>query len=153
MTGAITKATRESGFAMTTGQARRYLCDATIIPVVLGGNSEILDVGREARTYTVGMRRAIKTRDRGCVWDNCDRPAGWCEVHHADWWHRDLGETNVKTGVLLCGFHHDEIHRGEWVIRFAADGRPEPIPPKWIDPEQKPRRNQLHHLRDLIDTS
>ena len=76
MTGQIEKATRENGFPMTTGEARRYLCDAKIVPVVLGGDSEILDVGRDRRTYTRAMRRAIKARDRGCVWDGCDRPAG-----------------------------------------------------------------------------
>ena len=152
ITGHISKATGESGFARTTRQARRYLCDANIIPVVLGGDSEILDVGRASRTYTRGMRRAITARDRGCIWHGCDRPANWCDIHHAKWWVRDLGETNVHTGVLLCGFHHDQIHKGEWVIRFAADGRPELIPPRWIDKDQKPRRNQLHHLRELVDT-
>ena len=62
--GEIAKATRESGFPVSTGQARRYLCEAQIIPVVLGGGSEVLDVGRSRRTYTRGMRRAIKARDR-----------------------------------------------------------------------------------------
>ncbi|QNK81318.1 HNH endonuclease signature motif containing protein [Nakamurella sp. PAMC28650] len=147
----ISKATSESGFAMTTGQARRYLCDANIIPIVLGADSEILDVGRARRTYTRGMRRAIKARDRGCIWDGCDRPANWCDVHHSNWWARDLGETNVETGVLLCSFHHDEIHKAEWVIRFAEDGRPELIPPPWIDRSQRPRRNEMHHLRDLVE--
>ncbi len=126
--GEIAKETRESGFPMSTRQARRYLCDAQILPVVLGGGSEILDVGRSRRTSTRGMRRAIKVRDRGCVWSGCDRPANWCDVHPVDWFVRDLGETNVHTGVLLCGFHHDEIHQAQWTIRFAADGHPEPIP-------------------------
>ena len=151
MAGQIEKATRENGFPMTTGAARRYLCDAKIIPVVLGGDSEILDVGRERRTYTRAMRRAIRARDRGCVWDGCDRPTNWCEIHHVNYWKRDLGETNVKTGALLCDFHHDEIHKDRWTIRFAEDGRPELIPPPWIDPEQQPRRNQTHHFRDVLD--
>ncbi|QNK82633.1 hypothetical protein [Nakamurella sp. PAMC28650] len=34
--GEIAKATRESGFPVSTGQARRYLFDAQILPVVLG---------------------------------------------------------------------------------------------------------------------
>ena len=105
VTGEISKATRESGFSMTTGEARRYLCDARVIPVVLGGKGEILDVGREMRTFSRGMRRAIKARDRGCIWDGCDRPANWCDIHHVQWWKRDFGETSVANGVLLCGFH------------------------------------------------
>ncbi len=31
----------------------------------------------------------------------------------------------MATGVLLCGFHHAEIHQSRWSIIFAADGRPE----------------------------
>ena len=46
-------------------------------------------------------------------------------------------------GCLLCRHHHTEIHREEWVIRMAADGLPEFIPPRWIDSQQKPRRNTL----------
>ena len=62
-----------------------------------------------------------------------------------NWFVWDLGETNVHTGVLLCGFHHDEIHQAQWTIRFAADGHPELIPPPWIDKGQRSRRNQMHH--------
>ncbi len=79
LTGEVSRATRESGVSMTTGEARRYLCDANIVPVVLGGagwcwvvlggRGEMLDVGRSSRTYSVGMRRAIRARDRGCVWE------------------------------------------------------------------------------------
>ncbi|SDO87261.1 protein of unknown function [Nakamurella panacisegetis] len=151
MHGEITQATRESGYAMTPAQARRYLCDAKIIPVVLGGQGEILDVGRAMRTFTRGMRRAITARDRGCVWDGCDRPATWCDIHHVNWWERDLGDTSTANGVLLCGYHHREIHRSEWQIRFDDHGHPETIPPKWTDPEQRPRRNRLHHIREMLD--
>jgi hypothetical protein len=41
---------------------------------------------------------------------------------------------------LLCGFHHDRIDTGGWQITMR-DGVPWFIPPAWIDPEQKPRRN------------
>jgi Domain of unknown function DUF222. len=45
---------------MLTGQLlspetiRRIACDATIIPVVLGTDSEVLDVGRARRLFTPG---------------------------------------------------------------------------------------------------
>jgi hypothetical protein len=38
---------------------RRVACDATIIPVVLGSKSEILDVGRPRRLFTPGLLRAL----------------------------------------------------------------------------------------------
>lgn len=35
------------------------------------------------------------------------------------------------------------IHHTPWIVRIR-DGRPEFIPPKWIDPERKPLRNTIH---------
>ena len=46
-----------AGTAMLTGQLlapetiRRIACDATIIPVVLGADSEVLDIGRARRLF------------------------------------------------------------------------------------------------------
>jgi len=48
--------------------------------------------------------------------------------------------------VLLCPYHHTQIHHGHWQIRRADDGIPELIPPTWIDPNRTPRRNLLHHF-------
>jgi hypothetical protein len=41
---------------------------------------------------------------------------------------------------MLCRAHHRLIHHSGWIVRIR-DGLPEFIPPKWIDPQQKPRRN------------
>lgn len=49
-------------------------CDAKIIPVVLGGKSETLDVGCAMRTVPLSIRRALVARDRGCAFPGCDRP-------------------------------------------------------------------------------
>jgi hypothetical protein len=43
------------------------LCDADIVPVVLGGRGEVLDVGRAMRTATPAIRRAVTARDKGCA--------------------------------------------------------------------------------------
>jgi hypothetical protein len=42
--------------------------------------------------------------------------------------------------------HHTPIHHGDWAVRMAVDGRPEFLPPTWVDPERKPLRNHLHRL-------
>jgi Domain of unknown function (DUF222) len=139
----------DGGTLLSPGATRRLLCDAAVIPAVLGGNSEVLDVGRSTRTFTTATRRAIALRDQGCVWPGCDRPPSWCETHHRDWWVRDLGTTGYDNGVLLCSFHHGEIHRSQWEVRFAADGRAELIPPKWLDPKREPRRNTLNHINPI----
>ena len=143
---AVGTATLDNGETLTPAVARRILCDAEIIPAVLGGHSEVLDLGRSARTFNRATRRAIALRDKGCAFPGCNRPPDWCDGHHVKWFTRDCGQTSYTNGCLLCAHHHSIIHRGEWTIAFAADGVPEFIPPKWLDPYQKPRRNTLHHF-------
>jgi len=64
------------------GEARLLACDARVIPAVLGGESEVLDLGRETRLATTPQRRALGLRDRGCVFPGCTRPSNWCQAHH-----------------------------------------------------------------------
>jgi hypothetical protein len=47
--------------------ARRLAADAQIIPVVLGGNSEVLDLGTPRRLFTRAQRIALAERDDGCA--------------------------------------------------------------------------------------
>jgi hypothetical protein len=82
----------------------------------------------------------VVARDRCCTFPGCDRPASWCICHHIIHW-ADGGTTCLTNLALLCERHHTVIHHGEWTVRLGADGLPEFIPPPWIDPEQKPRRN------------
>jgi len=143
-------ATLEHGGPVSAAQARRLACDAQIIPAVLGSDSQVLDVGRSSRTFPTGIRRAITIRDKGCTFPGCDRPPGWTDAHHVRHW-TDDGPSAYENGCLLCRFHHTTIHRGEWTIVWAADGIPEFIPPPWIDPDQKPRRNTMHNIPALLE--
>jgi hypothetical protein len=59
----------------------------------------------------------------------------------------DGGPTDLGNGVLLCGHHHRLIHTSAWTVRIAADGLPEFVPPAFIDPQRRPRRNTRHHHR------
>ena len=146
ITGLATGGRFDSGGYASPAVARKLLCDATVIPAVLGGAGEIMDVGRAVRTFPTGMRRALALRDRGCAWPGCDRPPGWTDAHHIQFWGRDLGPTSLYNGILLCPYHHTEIHREQWRIEQTPSGIPHFIPPRWIDPAQKPRRNTLHHF-------
>jgi hypothetical protein len=99
-----------TGDLITASEARRLACTAGLVPVVLGGRSEILDLGRSRRLFTPAQRKAMAIRDRHCQAEGCDIPAAWCEAHHARQpWSRG-GKTDLEDGQLLCSFHHHRAH-------------------------------------------
>jgi hypothetical protein len=116
-----------------------------LLPAVLGTAGQVLDLGRERRLFTGPIRRALILRDGGCAFPGCDRPSRWCHGHHVVGW-QDGGETCLANAVLLCAFHHRMIHepRGWTVFIARDDGLPTFVPPPWVDPRQRPRRNQYH---------
>ena len=117
------------------GTARRMAADADIIPLVLGGDSEILDLGRRKRLFTPTQRLALTERDGGCA--GCGAPPDICEAHHLTWWSHG-GTTDLNNGILLCTSCHHRIHADDWQIRI--DG-PNVwfIPPAHIDPTRTPQ--------------
>ncbi|GAA3656634.1 HNH endonuclease signature motif containing protein [Lentzea roselyniae] len=121
---------------------RRLACNAGVIPVVLGGRSEPMNVGRKARTFTAGIRRLLVARDRGCAFPGCHRPPKHCDAHHIRFW-SEGGETSVDNAVLLCRHHHTLIHQSEWEVKLL-NGIPVFIPPAWLDPDRRPRTNTTH---------
>jgi hypothetical protein len=133
--------TLDTGVRLSPGVMRRLACDATVLPAILGGDSQVLDLGRQRRLFSGAVRRALVLRDGGCAFPACDRPPSWCQGHHMISW-LDHGETNLDNGVLLCGHHHRLIHEGAWEVRLGADRLPEFLPPAWLDPNRTPRRNQ-----------
>ncbi|UIJ34216.1 HNH endonuclease signature motif containing protein [Allobranchiibius sp. GilTou73] len=99
-----------NGDLLDAGTLRRMACDADVIPMVLGGESEPLDVGRTRRLFTGGLRTAIIHRDRHCTFPGCDRPPNWCDAHHiTPWWAG--GQTTLTNAALLCARHHTIVHR------------------------------------------
>lgn len=134
-------ATLDYGTPLSAADARRWACDAKIIPLVLGGASEPLDVGRALRTVPLPIRRALIARDRGCAFPGCDRPPGMCQAHHCQHW-ADGGATSLENCVLLCETHHRHVHHTGWEI-LIHPGYIDFIPPAIIDPARKPLRNPL----------
>ncbi|WP_251045349.1 HNH endonuclease signature motif containing protein, partial [Arthrobacter sp. ISL-5] len=123
---------------------RKIACDADIIPVLLGSEGRILDIGRTTRIFPPHIRKAITARDQGCTFPNCTIPAPWCEAHHTTYWSHG-GPTNTDNGTLLCSHHHHLIHKEQWTIHMQS-GVPWFIPPPHIDPRQVPRRNNYFRL-------
>ncbi len=65
---------------------RMLCCDAAVVPIVLNGTGQPLDVGRFTRTIPDGLRRAVAARDRGCAHPGCGRPVSWSNCHHIVPW-------------------------------------------------------------------
>lgn len=97
---------------------RQWACDADIIPVVMGANGEVLDIGRAQRVFPPAIRKAIIARDRGCAAPGCPYPPSWCEVHHIEYWVEHQGPTSVDNGALLCAHHHHALHHDQLKIHM-----------------------------------
>jgi hypothetical protein len=139
----VGKATLGDTGTISAAEARVHACDAMIIPAVLGGKSEPLNLGRLRRLISAGLRRALFLRDRGCAFPGCHRPPRHCQGHHIRHW-ADGGPTDLTNLVLMCAHHHRLLHRSGWEVRIATDGLPEFLPPVFIDRRRNPRRNNLH---------
>lgn len=120
--------------------ARRMAANGGVIPCVLGGDSEILDWGREKRLFTRAQRLALVERDGGCAM--CGLPPEMTRAHHIQWWQRHRGRTDLSNGVLLCETCHHRIHDNGWEIRIdgaGVDARVWFLPPPYVDPARTPR--------------
>lgn len=120
---------REAGLAelstgglMSATDVRRVACTANILPVVLGGAGEVLDLGRSRRLFSPGQRKALAVRDRRCRAEDCDIPPAWCEAHHARQPWVNGGKTDLKDGLLLCPFHHHRAHDPRWRSKRLPSG-------------------------------
>jgi 5-methylcytosine-specific restriction protein A len=133
---AVAGAHLDTGAWYSPSQLRLLACDCGVIPAVLGGAGEPLDIGRASRVIPAGIRRAVTIRDRGCAYPGCDRPPAHCDIHHCHEW-VDGGPTSLDNCVMLCRAHHRIVHGTEWTVRIR-DGRPEFRPPEFL--HKQPRR-------------
>jgi hypothetical protein len=112
----------DTGEHISAGAARRLACQAGIIPVVLGADSEVLDVGRRQRFFTKAQTTAMSIRDRGCVAEGCDWPAWMSHAHHWEKWSVG-GPTDLNNGGLLCPCHHARAHDPTYDTQRHPNGR------------------------------
>lgn len=111
----------DGGDAVPTIAVEQEICGSGAVEVVVDSCGNPLDVGREQRLFTPKQRIALVVRDGGCVWPGCTMPASYCEAHHIDEWKAHGGRTDVDRGLLLCRYHHMNLHhRGH---RIRRDGK------------------------------
>ncbi|MDN5776493.1 MAG: HNH endonuclease [Humibacillus sp.] len=110
-----------SGDVLSAAMVRRLACDAAIIPVILGSDSQPLDVGREERLVTRAMRTALWLRDKGCSFPGCSTPAQWTDAHHVKHWLHG-GTTCLGNLALLCRRHHVYVHEKDLTATITNKG-------------------------------
>ena len=107
--GGLGAARIDTGEHISASRARHLSCEAGIIPAVLDGRSQVLDLGRRARFHNAAQRTALAIAQGHCQHLGCDVPAALCHTHHDIPWSRG-GPTDVKHGRLLCPHHHTLAH-------------------------------------------
>ncbi|WP_292733423.1 DUF222 domain-containing protein [Microbacterium sp. UBA1097] len=97
----------------------RTLCQHGSIDVTVDSRGNPLDLGREQRLFSTKQKLALAIRDGGCAGIGCPVPAAYCESHHIDHVAHG-GRTDIDRGILLCRFHHMQLHNNGW--RIVRDG-------------------------------
>jgi hypothetical protein len=111
----------DTGATISAGAARRLACGAGILPAVLGGKSEPLDLARTRRLHSKPQRAALSLTYDTCATEGCERPFVWCEIHHPHAWAKG-GHTSLENGIPLCGWHHQRAHDDTFTLRRLPSG-------------------------------
>jgi hypothetical protein len=110
----------ENGPAMPADTARRLACDCSVVTIVEGEHGQPLDAGRKTRSIAPALRRALTSRDNGCVFPGCTHKK-YVDGHHVHHW-AEGGETKLSNLVSLCRFHHRKVQEGGMRIERLDDG-------------------------------
>src|SRR3954464_2063153 len=134
--------TLPTGAQISAETARRLACDAQLVPVVLGRNGELLDIGQADHEFTAAQRRAAWVRDQGrCAFPGCCNPPA--QLHHIIWRSRQ-GPTSVDNAAWLCHYHHRLTHEGGWTLQRTPDGHY-----LWTGPHGQQRIRKVQAARKL----
>jgi hypothetical protein len=82
--------------------------------------SHPLSVARRARTISPALRRALRSRDRGCRFPGCTHRR-FLHAHHIEHWARG-GQSTFENLVQLCSQHHRLVHEGGYRVERAGPG-------------------------------
>lgn len=155
---ALTNSHTVEGHALSPGDLRRLACDADILPAVMAGPSELLDLGRTTRTVPNHLRDALAYRDKGCTFPGCDVSEPYCEAHHILPW-QEGGPTSLENLLLLCSHHHAmvepppkqsrKVASHQWQPQIGPDGVPEFMTPATHPEPRQIRRNSRFHNHPL----
>jgi hypothetical protein len=128
----------ECGAPLAGEAVRRLACDASLVRIV-ERDGRPLSIGRKTRSIPPALRRALRSRDRGCQFPCCTATRH-TDAHHIEHW-ADGGPTDLDNLVMLCRYHHRLLHEGGFVVErsthslvfTAPDGRKLPRVPRRRD--------------------
>ncbi len=119
--GSIRAAKLDTGEPISAGLARRIACEAGIIPAVLGGRSEVLDLGRSKRLHSPAQRIVATIEQGGCIAEGHDCAPAFTQMHHPIPWSKG-GETN-RDGWMLCPDAHRRTHDSRYTHERLPNGK------------------------------
>ena len=117
---AVTVGGSDTGTMLAPETVRRLACNASVLPMVLGSEGEVLDQGRAVRFFTPSQVRRLWLRDGGCTFPGCPRPPHWADAHHLVHW-ADFGPSDLGNAALLCERHHTVVHTRRLAGRVVTD--------------------------------
>lgn len=109
-----------NGEQLPVATVRRLCCEAEIVPIVLGGDGEVLDAGRSTRLASRAQRRALRAMYATCAFPGCAVSFDECRIHHVDFWEH-LGRTDLARLIPVCERHHHLVHEGGWTLTLDVD--------------------------------
>jgi hypothetical protein len=110
------------GVSLPVESLRRLCCEADVLPIVLGGSGEALDVGRSCRVANRAQRRALRAMYRTCAHPQCTVGFEACRIHHIIFWFHG-GNSDLDNLVPLCEMHHHLVHEGGWTLQLHPERR------------------------------
>ena len=100
---------------------KRLCCDGHAVVIGEDENGEPLNIGRKTRTVPKAIKRALRSRDKRCVFPGCHHTR-FVDAHHIEHWSAG-GETSLDNLMLLCSQHHKLVHEGGFVIERDYQNR------------------------------
>jgi Domain of unknown function (DUF222) len=119
--GDLKAARLDTGEHISAGQARLVACEAGIIPAVLGGKSEVLDLGRSRRLHSRAQRIKATIEQVGCIAEGHDCPPAFTQMHHPTPW-AEGGRTDGD-GWMLCPTAHRRAHDPRYTHERLPNGK------------------------------
>jgi hypothetical protein len=104
--------------ALAKDSVRRLTCDCSLSSII-NSKGEPIHIGQKTRVWPAAMARAIKVRDKHCVFPGCTQTRH-LHIHHLVHW-ADGGSTCVDNGACLCAHHHTLVHEGGYRIERVSD--------------------------------